>query len=138
MEVGGTLHGKEVVRKGGGGSSYGKVHRRLQSCVGTRARLGHTLHLMCNCGKRHYTVRYTYATSVHTSAFENTMRKRTTYTTLSLTLELRTSTSTVAITHVCQLLYQEFDAHAAYTCTYILPEARRGNHRDNEQSERAN
>ena len=62
------------------------------------------------------------------------MRKRTTYTTL--TLELRTSASTVAIMHVCQLLYQEFDARMAYTCTYILPEAR-GNHRDNEQSERA-
>ena len=33
------------------------------------------------------------------------MRKRTTYTTL--TLELHTAASTVAITHVCQLLYQE-------------------------------
>ena len=40
------------------------------------------------------------------------MRKRSTYTTL--TLELRTSASTVAITHVCQLLYQEFDARMGY------------------------
>ena len=57
------------------------------------------------------------------AAFENTMRKRTT-----LTLELRTSASTVAITHVCQLLYQEFNARAWPACTYILPEAR-GNHK---------
>ena len=73
------------------------------------------------------------------AAFEDTMRKRTTYTTLSL--ELRTSASTVVyyqlITHMCQLLYQEFDARAWPTCTFILPEAR-GNRRDNERSERAN
>ena len=38
------------------------LHRCLQSCVGTRARLGYWLHLMCNCGKRicHYTVYYMY------------------------------------------------------------------------------
>ena len=40
---------------------------------------------------------------------EKFMRKHSTYSTL--TLELRTSASTVAIMHVCQLLYQEFDAH---------------------------
>ena len=43
------------------------------------------------------------------------MRKRTTYTTL--TLELLTSLSspsTVAITRVYRLLYQKFDAHMAY------------------------
>ena len=39
-------------------------------------------------------------------AFENT------YTTLIL--ELRTSASTVATMHVCQLLYQEFYAHMGY------------------------
>ena len=32
---------------------------------------------------------------------------------------------------------QEFNACMAYTCTYILPQAR-ANHRDNEQSEQAN
>ena len=31
-----------------------------------------------------------------------------------LALELRTSASTVAMMHVCQLLYQEFDARMAY------------------------
>ena len=36
----------------------------------------------------------------------------TTYTTP--TLELRTPASTVAITHMCQLLYQEFNARMAY------------------------
>ena len=46
------------------------------------------------------------------AAFKNTMRKRSTYTTL--TLDLRTSTSTVAITHVCQLLYQEFNVRMGY------------------------
>ena len=54
------------------------------------------------------------------AAFENTMRKRTTYTTL--TLELRTSlssASTVAITHVYRLLYQKFDAHMAYMHTMV-------------------
>ena len=49
--------------------------------------------------------------------FENTMPKTTTYTTF--TLELRTLTSTVAIMHVCQLLYQDIDARMAYTSTYI-------------------
>ena len=56
------------------------------------------------------------------------MRKRSTYTTL--TLELRTSASTVAIAHVCQLLYQEFEPRMPYV---HVPEAR-GNHRDNEQT----
>ena len=57
-----------------------------------------------------------------------------TYTTL--TLELRTSTVTITvITRMYQLQYQEFNAHLAYTCTYILCA---GNHRDNEQSEQAN
>ena len=37
-------------------------------------------------------------------------------------MELHTSTSTVAITHLCQLLYQEFDTHMAYMCAYILSE----------------
>ena len=46
------------------------------------------------------------------AAFENPMRKRSTYT--MLTLELRASPSTVVITHVCQLLYQEFDARMGY------------------------
>ena len=46
------------------------------------------------------------------AAFKNTMCKRSTYTTLAL--ELRTSASTVAMMHVCQLLYQEFDARMAY------------------------
>ena len=63
------------------------------------------------------------------------MRKRSTYTTL--TLELHTSASTVAITHVCQVLHQKFDTRMAYVHAYWLPEAH-GNHRDNEQSERAN
>ena len=58
------------------------------------------------------------------------MRKHTTYTTL--TLELRTSASTAAIMHVCQLVNQTRTWPA---CTYILPQAR-GNHRDNERSER--
>ena len=44
------------------------------------------------------------------------MRKRTTYTTP--TLELHTSASTVALTHVCLLLYQEFDARMAYVHVY--------------------
>ena len=60
------------------------------------------------------------------------MRKRTMYSTPTLelhALELQQ-------TRVCQLLYQEFDARMAYTCTYILPEAR-GYHRDNERSKRA-
>ena len=76
------------------------------------------------------------------AAFENTMPKRTTYTILlyytmhivplyanalwvvqyktltTLTLERRTSASTVAITQVCQLLYQEFDARMAYVHVY--------------------
>ena len=46
------------------------------------------------------------------AAFENTMPKRSTYTTL--TLQLRTSVPTVAITHVYQLRYQEFHARMAY------------------------
>ena len=50
------------------------------------------------------------------AAFENTMCKRSTYTTL--TLELRMSASSVAITHVRQLLYQEFDARMAYMHVY--------------------
>ena len=41
------------------------------------------------------------------------------------------------VLRTCQLLYQEFDARMAYTCTFMLPEAR-DNHQDNEQSERAN
>ena len=52
------------------------------------------------------------------AAFENTMRKRTMYTTL--TLELRTSASRIAITHVCRLLYQEFDARMAYVHVYTM------------------
>ena len=44
-----------------------------------------------------------------------TMRKLSAYT--ALTLELRTSASTVAITHVCQLLHQEFDARMA--CVHV-------------------
>ena len=43
------------------------------------------------------------------AAFENIMCKCSIYTTL--TLELCTSASTVAITHVSQLLHQEFDVH---------------------------
>ena len=52
------------------------------------------------------------------AAFENTKYTRTIYTYSSLTLELRTSALTVAIPHVCQLLYQEFDVHMAYVHVY--------------------
>ena len=55
--------------------------------------------------------------SIH-GLFDNqiTMHKHTTYTTF--TPELHTSTSTVAITHVCQLLYQELNARMAYMHVY--------------------
>ena len=49
--------------------------------------------------------------SFEEAAFENTMHT-------TLTQERHTSGSTVAITHVCQLLYQEFDARMAYVHVY--------------------
>ena len=86
----------------------------------------HYAHILHSGGSRGVPwVHGTHGAPLWRAGFENTMHKRTTYTTLSLvrcyttlTLELHTSASTVAITHVCQLLYQEFDVHMAYVHVY--------------------
>ena len=84
--------------------------------MGTRV---YTLNLMRNCGKRYYTVSYTYVcTRIYLRKYYPVyMRKRTTYTTLSLALELSMHFNFNSSNYA--RVPTPVHVHMAYTCTYI-------------------